>query len=79
MFDEIWGTASLYAGGFRDSVRDSFGASIVDDVLDPILKEISSLRILNATVQQQSLGVDQILAGARMLQYRDIENSDEWG
>ena len=48
MFDEVFGMAVLCTGNFREGVRDTFGASIVDDVLDPILKEVDSLRIFNA-------------------------------
>ncbi|AEG00711.1 hypothetical protein Metme_2308 [Methylomonas methanica MC09] len=71
MFDEVLGMATLCTENFRDGVRDSFGASIVADVLDPILKEIDSLRIFNAAFQQQSLSIDQTLADARTLQFKD--------
>jgi uncharacterized protein YukE len=50
---------------FREGVRDTFGASIVADVLDPILKEVDSLRIFNAAFQQQSLSIDRTLNDAR--------------
>jgi hypothetical protein len=46
MFDDALGMATLCAEHFRDGVRDSFGASMIADVLDPILKEIDSLREL---------------------------------
>lgn len=71
MFDEIFGMAALCAGNFREGVRDTFGASVVADVLDPILKEIDSLRIFNAAFQQQSLNIDRTLADARALQFKD--------
>ncbi|HCA6934124.1 TPA: hypothetical protein MXY77_006339, partial [Pseudomonas aeruginosa] len=45
MFDEAFGMAAMCAGKFREGVRDTFGASIVADVLDPILKEVDSLCI----------------------------------
>lgn len=71
MFDEVFGMAALCAGNFCDGVRDTFGASMVADVLDPILKEIDSLRIFNAAFQQQSLRIDRTLADARTLQFKD--------
>ena len=71
MFDEAFGMAAMCAGKFREGVRDTFGASIVADVLDPILKEIDSLRIFNAAFQQQSLSIDRTLADARTLQFKD--------
>ena len=71
MFDDVFGITMLCAGNFRDGVRDTFGASIVADVLDPILKEIDSLRIFNAAFQQQSLSIDRTLADARTFQLKD--------
>ena len=71
MFDEVFGMATLCAKSFRDGVRDTLGTSIVADVLDPILKEIDSLRIFNDAFQQQSLSIAQTLADARMLQLNE--------
>lgn len=71
MFDDVFGIAALCTENFREGVRDSFGASIVADVLDPILKEVDSLRIFNAAFQQQSLSIDRTLADVRMLQLKD--------
>lgn len=71
MFDEVFGMAVLCTGNFREGVRDTFGASIVDDVLDPILKEVDSLRIFNAAYQLQSLAIDRTLNDVRELQFKD--------
>lgn len=71
MFDDVFGMATLCAENFSDGVRDSFGASIVADVLDPILKEIDSLQIFNEEFQRQALNIDRILEDARMFQSKD--------
>ena len=71
MFDEVSGMAALCTGTFREGVRDTFGASIVADVLDPILKEVDSLRIFNADFKQQSLSIDRTLADARTHEFKD--------
>ena len=71
MFDEAFGMAVLCTENFPEGVRDTFGASIVEDVLDPIIKEVDSLRIFNADFQQQSLNIDRTLADARTLQFKD--------
>ena len=71
MFDDVFGMAVLCAGNFREGVRDTFGASIVADVLDPILKEVDSLRILNAAFKQQAFAIDRTLNDARELQFKD--------
>lgn len=68
MFDNVFGMATICTENFRDGVCDTFGASIVADVLDPILKEIDSLRIFSDTFQRKSLSIDRTLADARMLQ-----------
>lgn len=71
MFDEVFGMAMLCTENFREGVRDTFGASIVADVLDPILKEIDSLRISHADFTEQSLSIDRVLAEARMIGFKD--------
>lgn len=71
MFDEVFGMAALCTGNFGEGVRDTFGASIVADVLGPILKEIDSLRIFNAVFTEQSLNIDRTLADARTHEFKD--------
>jgi hypothetical protein len=71
MFDDVFGMATLCAENFRDGVRDSFGASITADVLDPILKEIDSLRVFNEEFQRQAFNIDRILEDARTIQIKD--------
>ena len=71
MFDDVLRAATLCTENFRDGVRDSFGASMIADVLDPILKEIHSLRDFNEKFQRQSLRIDQLLEEARTTQFKD--------
>ncbi len=71
MFDEVFGMAALFTGNFREGVRDTFGASIVADVLDPILKEVDSLRIFNAAFTEQLLNIDRALADVRTHEFKD--------
>ena len=71
MFDDVFGMATLCAENFRDGVRDSFGASMIADVLDPILKEIDSLRDFNEEFQRQARNIDRVLEDARTIQFKD--------
>lgn len=71
MFDKVFGIATLCAENLRDGVRDSFGAAIIADVLDPILKEIDSLRDFNEELQRQVLNIDRLLEEARTIQFKD--------
>ena len=58
MFDDVFGMAILCAENFREAAHDSFGLSISTEVLEPILKEIDSLRIFNEEFQRQALNLD---------------------
>lgn len=71
MFDDVLGLMTLCAENFRGGVRDSFGASIITDVLDPILKEIDSLRVFNEEFQRQALNIDRVLEDARTIQLKN--------
>ncbi|MDN2699279.1 hypothetical protein O0882_23465 [Janthinobacterium sp. SUN073] len=71
MFDDVLGMATLCSEHFRDGVPDAFGASLATEVLDPILKEIDSLRIFNTEFQRQVLSIDTSLADARGIQGHD--------
>ena len=71
MFDDAFGMATLCAESFRDGVRESFDASMIADVLDPILKEIHSLRDFNEEFQRQALNIDRVLEEARTIQFKD--------
>jgi hypothetical protein len=75
MFDEVFGMAALCTGNFREGVRDMFGASIVTDVLDPILKDVDSLRIFNAAFTEQSRSIDRTLADARTHEFKDTRGT----
>jgi len=71
VFDDVFGMATRCAENFRDGVHDSFGASMIADVLDPILKEIDSLRDFNEEFQRQALNIDRVLEEARKIQFKD--------
>lgn len=68
MFDDVFGMAILCAENFREAAHDSFGLSISTEVLEPILKEIDSLRIFNEEFQRQALNPDKTLESARLIQ-----------
>lgn len=75
IFDDALGMATLCAENFRNGVRDSFGASMIVDVLAPILKEIDSLRGFNEEFRQQVLNIDRVLEEARSIQFEDCGGS----
>lgn len=68
MFDDVFGMAILCAENFSEAAHDSFGLSISTEVLEPILKEIDSLRIFNEEFQRQALNLDKTLESARLIQ-----------
>ena len=71
MFDDVFRTAALCTETFRDGVRDSFGASMIADALDPILKEIDLLRDFNEEFQRQAFNIDRVLEEARTFHFKD--------
>ena len=71
MFDDVYGMATLCAENFRDGVRDSFGASMIADAIEPILKEIDSLRDFNEDFQRQALNIDRVMEEARTIKFKD--------
>lgn len=71
MFDNALGLTMLCAANFRQGVRDSFGASLLADVLDPMLKDIDSLRIFNEDFQRHALQIDRLLETAQAMQLND--------
>jgi len=75
IFDDVFGLVARCAGNFKDGVRDSFGASIVTDVLDPILREIGALRAFNEGFQQQSINIDHALNEVRAIQFNNQERT----
>lgn len=75
IFDDVLGLTVLCIGNFSDGVHDSFGVSIVTDVLDPILSEIGALRDFNEDFQRQSLNIDHVLNEARTIQFNNQEQA----
>jgi hypothetical protein len=71
VFDDVFGMATLCGENFRAGVRDSFGASMIADALDPILKEIDSLRHFNEEFQRQALNIDRVMEEARTIKFKD--------
>ncbi len=67
MFDDVFGMVEQCTDTFRGSVRDTFGASIIADVLDPIRDQIGLLRSFNEDFQRQSLAIGQILQETRSM------------
>lgn len=70
VFDDVFGMMSLCTENFRGGVRDSFGASIITDVLEPILMEIDSLRSFNEEFKRHAFNIDQVLEEARAIQLK---------
>ena len=72
VFDDVFGMMTLCTETFRGGARDSFGASIMTDVLEPILMEIDSLRAFNEEFKRHAIDIDQVLEEARAIQLKDF-------
>lgn len=61
MFDELFNMTAQQMGNFSDIVRDEFGQSIVSDVFEPLLQEISSLRQMEELFQARAAEMDRLM------------------
>lgn len=60
MFADLLGLTSQHMGKFSDTVRDQFGQSIISDVFEPMLQDISGLQQVEELFQTRSAEIDQI-------------------
>ncbi len=67
MFDDTFEMVEQCTETFRAGVRDTFGASIIADVLDPIRNQIVMLRTFREESQRVSFEVERILQEARSM------------
>ena len=60
MFDDLFNVTSQQMGKFSDTVRDQFGQSIVSDVFEPLLQDISGLQEMGELFQARAAEIDQL-------------------
>lgn len=60
MFDDLFNVTSQQMGKFSDTVRDEFGQSIVSDVFEPLLQDISGLQQMGELFQIRAAEIDQL-------------------
>ena len=61
MFDELFFMTAQQTGNFSDIVRDEFGQSIISDVFEPLLQDISSLQKMGELFQTRVAEIDQLI------------------
>lgn len=61
MFDDLFGATSQHMNKFYDTVRDQFGQSIISDVFEPLLQEISGLQQMGDLFQARAIEIDQVI------------------
>ena len=60
MFDDLFNVTSQQMGKFSDTVRDQFGQSIISDVFEPLLQDISGLQQMGELFQARAAEIDQL-------------------
>lgn len=60
MFDDLFNLTSQQMGKFSDTVRDQFGQSIISDVFEPLLQDISGLQQMGELFQARAAEIDQL-------------------
>ena len=67
MFDDLFNVTLQQMGKFSDTVRDEFGQSIVSDVFEPILQDISGLRQMGELFQTRAAEIDQLTGELQLI------------
>jgi len=65
MFDDLFNLTSYHMDRFSYTVRDRFGQSIISDVFEPILHDISGLQQLGELYQTRAAELDQLISEVR--------------
>lgn len=60
MFDDLFNVTLQQMGKFSDTVRDEFGQSIVSDVFEPLLQDISGLQQMVELFQTRAAEIDKL-------------------
>ena len=60
MFDDLFNVTSRQMGKFSDTIRDEFGQSIVSDIFEPLLQDISGLQQMGEFFQTRAAEIDQL-------------------
>ena len=60
MFDDLFNVTSRQMGKFSDTIRDEFGQSIVSDIFEPLLQDISGLQQMGEFFQPRAAEIDQL-------------------
>ena len=61
MSDELFNEASQHVGKFSEAVNDQFGHSIVVEVFQPLLQDISGLQQMGESLQARVLEIDLLI------------------
>lgn len=67
MFDDLFNVTLQQMGKFSDTVRDEFGQSIVSDVFEPILQDISGLQQMRELFQTRAAEIDQLTGELQLI------------
>lgn len=67
MFDDLFHLTSQQMGKFSDTVRDEFGQSIISDVFEPLLQDISGLQQMGEFFHTRAAEIDQLTGELRSI------------
>lgn len=68
MFDNLFNVTSQQMGKFSDTVRDEFGQSIISDVFEPLLQDISGLQQMGELFQTRAAEIDQLIDELQLIE-----------
>ena len=67
MFNDLFNVTLQHMDKFSDTVRDPFGQSIILDVFEPLLQEISGLQQMEEFFQTRVAEINQLTGELRSI------------
>lgn len=67
MFADLFSLTWQHMDKFSETVKDQFGQSIISDVFEPMLREISGLQQLEELFQARAAEIDQLTGELRSI------------
>lgn len=67
MFEDLFSLTSQHKDKFSDTVRDQFGKSIISEIFEPMLQEISGLQHVEEFFRARAAEIDRTIEETRDL------------
>jgi hypothetical protein len=70
MFDDIFAELSNLQNNFSESVQDTFGISVVNDIIEPIRHETNALVLMHEELEHSLANLESMREAIRVIRTR---------